>query len=124
MGEIILGVDPREKMASDYWTKGVHFENCHKMADRLPRSFQELDLLRERAETSFLLHKNCFNDLLNPYPNYFIPLKRDKEFSSRDYNAIYQNSFCSEMKRGGGEILKNPSSGKSNLLNICRKRKC
>lgn len=30
MGEIILGVDPREKMASDYWTKGVHFETVTK----------------------------------------------------------------------------------------------
>lgn len=30
MGEIIPGVDPREKMASDYWTKGVHFETVTK----------------------------------------------------------------------------------------------
>lgn len=30
MGEIILGVDPREKMASDYWTKGVHSETVTK----------------------------------------------------------------------------------------------
>lgn len=30
MGEIIPGVDPREKMATDYWTKGVHFETVTK----------------------------------------------------------------------------------------------
>lgn len=30
MGEIIPGVDPREKMASDYWTKGVHFKTVTK----------------------------------------------------------------------------------------------
>lgn len=30
MGEIIPGVDPREKMAGDYWTKGVNFETVTK----------------------------------------------------------------------------------------------
>lgn len=30
MGEIIPGVDPREKMASDYGTKGVHSETVTK----------------------------------------------------------------------------------------------
>lgn len=30
MGEIIPGVDPREKMACDYWTKGTHFETVTK----------------------------------------------------------------------------------------------
>lgn len=30
MGEIILGVDPREKTAGDYRTKGVHFETVTK----------------------------------------------------------------------------------------------
>lgn len=30
MGEIIPGVDPREKMAGDYWTKGVRFKTAPK----------------------------------------------------------------------------------------------
>lgn len=30
MGEIIPGVDPREKMAADYWTKMVHSQTVAK----------------------------------------------------------------------------------------------
>lgn len=45
MGEIILWVDPREKMASDYWTKGVHFETVTKW-QTLCRSFSCFVLLR------------------------------------------------------------------------------
>lgn len=30
MGEIIPGVDPREKMAADYWTKTAHFQTVAK----------------------------------------------------------------------------------------------
>lgn len=80
MGEIILGVDPREKTASDYWTKGVHFETVTKWqtlcVSFLLFFFFFLRALhvegagrgKKKGEKIFLLHKTCFKDLLNPHP--------------------------------------------------------
>ena len=61
MGEIIPGVDPREKMASDYGTKGVHSETVTKW--QTVRFFlSELCSFNEHTTLLFLCTNYCIHD--------------------------------------------------------------
>lgn len=62
MGEIILWVDPREKMASDYWTKGVHFETATKWQTLCGgRHIRGVGREKGAGKKRFLLCKKYFN---------------------------------------------------------------
>lgn len=66
MGEIIPGVDPREKMTGDYRTKGVHFETVTKWQ---PVCFFLLRAVLVKGahnySSFFLCINRCIHDLLN-----------------------------------------------------------